>query len=439
VIESLQGYDDKVRVVMNKADSLAPAELLRVNSALSWSLSRILRSPEVRRVYVGSFWEQPLDPSNFLCPLFETEATRLLRDLAEVPRQSTLNKISNLVARARTVRVQALILSQLKSEMPKILGGRDRKQRELIAGLEDVFFKVMRAHQIPAGDFPDVNKFRHTLATHEACRDFTKFKKLDAATLAALNQLISSDVSMLMARFDAIPAGGLLDADGSSPTPGRPTAPGYAPAAPPHADAVPPVTTDPWSTAAAGGEGSTASCSVAGSPPRGQSPAAPYQAEPARTGPSPESARDSVAGSISDPWATGGGNASASGRVTPEASIVDGLFARSGKASGVPEQRTVPWVVTEAEKAKYDAIFQQLEPEGGRAPGAKVAPVLRRSAIPNEALKHIWNLCDVGGRGSLDADWYASGARRHAASGEPPSQTARCPLLPRAGLPLQCT
>ena len=46
--------------------------------------------------------------------------------------------------------------------------GKERKQKELIAGLEETFFKVMKAHNIPAGDFPDVNKFRQTLNTSEA-------------------------------------------------------------------------------------------------------------------------------------------------------------------------------------------------------------------------------------------------------------------------------
>ena len=164
VIEVLQGHDDKVRVVMNKADSLSPEELLRVNSALSWSLSRILRSPESRRVYVGSFWDAPLRHGNFLNPLFESEAVALLTDLAAVPRNCTVGRINALVARTRRVRVQALLLQHLRAEMPKV-GSKDRKQRELIAGIEDVFYAVMKRHNLPAGDFPDVSKFRHTLAT----------------------------------------------------------------------------------------------------------------------------------------------------------------------------------------------------------------------------------------------------------------------------------
>ena len=56
-------------------------------------------------------------------------------------RNNTTAKLNDLVYRTRMVLVQALILNELRSQMPKITG-RDKKQKELIAGLEDVFYKV---------------------------------------------------------------------------------------------------------------------------------------------------------------------------------------------------------------------------------------------------------------------------------------------------------
>ena len=93
---------------MNKADSMDPAELLKVNSALTWALSRILRSPEPRRIYTGSFWDQPLKPT-YLSELFEKESASLLADLHTVPRNNSVAKVNDLVMRARMVKVQALI------------------------------------------------------------------------------------------------------------------------------------------------------------------------------------------------------------------------------------------------------------------------------------------------------------------------------------------
>lgn len=54
-----------------------------------------MSSPEVARVYVGSFWQEPLHTLDN-AELFEQEERDLMRDLAILPRQSAVRKINEV-------------------------------------------------------------------------------------------------------------------------------------------------------------------------------------------------------------------------------------------------------------------------------------------------------------------------------------------------------
>ena len=57
------------------------------------SLGKVFDTPEVLRVYIGSFWDQP--PRNpDTAPLLQSEMEDLLNDLRELPRESAINKVS---------------------------------------------------------------------------------------------------------------------------------------------------------------------------------------------------------------------------------------------------------------------------------------------------------------------------------------------------------
>lgn len=47
VIRALKNHEDKMRVVLNKADQISTQQLMRVYGALMWSLGKIINTPEV--------------------------------------------------------------------------------------------------------------------------------------------------------------------------------------------------------------------------------------------------------------------------------------------------------------------------------------------------------------------------------------------------------
>ena len=139
-VEKLKGHEDKVRCVLNKADQIDRQQLMRVYGALMWAMGKILRTPEVLRVYIGSFWEEPLVYEE-LATLFESEENDLMQDLRDLPRNSAVRKINELVKRARLAKVNAHIISYIKDKMPTFMG-QAKKQAAILADIGQVFRSV---------------------------------------------------------------------------------------------------------------------------------------------------------------------------------------------------------------------------------------------------------------------------------------------------------
>ncbi|KAA8527010.1 hypothetical protein F0562_008761 [Nyssa sinensis] len=156
VISSLRGHDDKIRVVLNKADQIDTQQLMRVYGALMWSLGKVLNTPEVMRVYIGSFNDKPVNEA-ITGPigkeLFEKEQDDLLADLKDVPKKACDRRINEFVKRARAVKIHAHIIAHLKKEMPAMMG-KAKTQQRLVDNLADEFGKVQREHHLPGRGFP---------------------------------------------------------------------------------------------------------------------------------------------------------------------------------------------------------------------------------------------------------------------------------------------
>jgi len=166
-------------------------QLMRVYGALMWSLGRIIKTPEVLRVYVGSFWDQPSQHTDN-ADLFEAEERDLLADLRSLPRNSAVRKVNELVKRARMLKVHALILDHLRNQFGWF--GKSKKQEQILSGLLNEFKDIQSKYNLPMGDFPHVGKFREKLGKFP----IDKFPKLEEKMIAVLDQALSVDVPTLM-------------------------------------------------------------------------------------------------------------------------------------------------------------------------------------------------------------------------------------------------
>jgi hypothetical protein len=143
-------------------------------------MGKIFQTPEVVRVFCGSYWPEPLVHDDYKAmfgtphlprprerakraqkrasgscapttsfsayvltspPPPEHDEKLLVEELKNLPSSAAARKINDMVKRIRLVKVHVCILSYLKSQMP-LLWGKQAKQEFLIANLDVVFDEV---------------------------------------------------------------------------------------------------------------------------------------------------------------------------------------------------------------------------------------------------------------------------------------------------------
>ncbi|XP_015265443.1 PREDICTED: sarcalumenin isoform X3 [Gekko japonicus] len=111
LFRQLKGRESQIRIILNKADSLATQELMRVYGALFWSLAPLINVTEPPRVYVSSFWAPDYQPDTHR-DLFLKEEISLLEDLNQVIENRLENKIAFIRQHAIRVRIHALLVDR---------------------------------------------------------------------------------------------------------------------------------------------------------------------------------------------------------------------------------------------------------------------------------------------------------------------------------------
>ncbi|RNF26477.1 putative sarcoplasmic reticulum glycoprotein, putative,sarcalumenin precursor [Trypanosoma conorhini] len=173
---AFKGLEGKVRLVLNKADSVNTQELMRVYGSLFWNLSNLINCTEPPRVYVGSFWDQPYREGTFTL-LFTEEKTDLLHEIMEVvPQQSRDRKVANLIRRAKAVLVHALIVGGMRSELPRLFG-KEKAKSKALDNLQRTYEIMAAKYKMNWKDFPPVEEYRAFLEKF----DLEKFPEIEKA------------------------------------------------------------------------------------------------------------------------------------------------------------------------------------------------------------------------------------------------------------------
>lgn len=346
-----------------------------------WSLGKVFNTPEVVRVYIGSFMDREyMNKENE--PLFRAEEADLLKDLRALPRNAAVRKTNELVKRARAAKVHAHIVSHLRAQMPSFFG-KSSKKAKLMEGLMEEFRAVQRATQLPAGDFPNLHRFRERLEFV----DISRLPKLNPRLLSIMDHALAEDIPAVLHRLGMEQQAGLgpqdamRDSDVASSS----------------------------SSSAAGAAVAASAAAAAAFVPRTAEETAYYSRlvryyelhNPqklasipgilrAYAGREEELFRQLVERYGPEPPPPRVGGAAGGSAANP--------FVTSDEPS---------WLIDSATARHYDSLFQAAHPVNGQLPGDRAKDVLLRSKLPVETLGQVWTLADLNGDGQLDVQEFA--------------------------------
>jgi len=167
IIEGLRGYESRVRCVLNKADQVDAERLVRVYGALMFNIGKILRTPEVIRVFIGSFWDEPLRHAEYE-KVFDKDRKALVDEISHLQHTATARKVDDLVRRGRLCLLHCRLCNHILDTYAPSLsarllvpGSNARAKAKCIAEIDAVYTAVLQKYgkEVSRGDLPPKEVF----------------------------------------------------------------------------------------------------------------------------------------------------------------------------------------------------------------------------------------------------------------------------------------
>ncbi|KAG7491327.1 hypothetical protein MATL_G00002440 [Megalops atlanticus] len=164
LFKQLKGRESQIRIILNKADSLATQDLMRVYGALFWSMAPLINVTEPPRVYVSSFW--PYDyATDTSSGLFIKEETSLMEDLNQVIENRLENKIAFIRQHGIRVRIHALLVDRYVQTFRDKMGffsDPDTVFREIVEDPDKfyIFKSILAKTNVSKFDLPSRDAYR---------------------------------------------------------------------------------------------------------------------------------------------------------------------------------------------------------------------------------------------------------------------------------------
>uniref|UniRef100_A0A5S6QKD4 EH domain-containing protein n=1 Tax=Trichuris muris TaxID=70415 RepID=A0A5S6QKD4_TRIMR len=192
ILLNFQAYEEKLLIVMNKADMCDTLGFNRVKGSLTWNLSRTLQTVDVPRVYCGSFWDQPLQNLDNR-ELIEQDTRDLCKELRLLTYSIHTRRLIEVTQRATQALLFALIFNELHARFAPCCFSL-MKKRVARCLVEEIYPDVIRNHKFSSADLPPIPVIHQLLNGGQD----GKIPKIEEGAIQDLDEFLTVDVQRFL-------------------------------------------------------------------------------------------------------------------------------------------------------------------------------------------------------------------------------------------------
>ncbi|VDN35555.1 unnamed protein product [Gongylonema pulchrum] len=165
-----------------------------------WALGKIMRCPEVPKVYIGSFWPYWSDKNVLLRDAIKEDLDAVVKEIIDLPNSYHHKRVNDVVRRARNVghlRIHSYVMDEIVRQKmffkrtPEAVDTETEPQK-----LRDIYRTIVMKRRIVLNDLPDPETF-HNKAKKTESKDWSR---IDPRLEKLLNSFIDTDVSPIVKR-----------------------------------------------------------------------------------------------------------------------------------------------------------------------------------------------------------------------------------------------
>ncbi|KAK0413782.1 hypothetical protein QR680_006989 [Steinernema hermaphroditum] len=194
VLQNLKESEDKIRILLNKADSVSPSDLLRSRGALMWNLSKILSSVEVPRVFIGAFGRENNGGNQHMIDLFAADYEELIGEIQQLAVSASISRIDHLIKRVKSLKVHALFMDAI-IQRGTFGSTRDVQKKKALPRLTEILEEVGKKHELV--DLPNPCVFQRRAGKSS----LDQWRKIEPKMMAHLESFLNDDIGKILAQL----------------------------------------------------------------------------------------------------------------------------------------------------------------------------------------------------------------------------------------------